>query len=213
MGPEPQAATNVKTKDNVSQRCTPVLLHERGSGFTLERMKITSLIAILVVGLAASAPAHAQGWGPSYVGKRKFGIGLELGEPTGLTGKLFIAPSNAIDFGLGEQYHHYYGGDGLHVYLDYLWHPAVLTRAEGFDLPFYVGIGGRIWFFDYDCAGRVCTGAEAFGVRVPLGISFDFRRVPLDIFIQAVPTLDFFRDYRHDIFLDIDFSVGVRFWF
>jgi hypothetical protein len=24
-GPEPQAATNVKTKDNVSQRCTPLL--------------------------------------------------------------------------------------------------------------------------------------------------------------------------------------------
>jgi len=30
--------------------------------------------------------------------------------------------------------------------------------------------------------------------------------------VQAVPTLDFFRDYTHDVFLDIDFSVGIRFW-
>jgi hypothetical protein len=177
-------------------------------------MKITSLIAILVVGLTASAPAHADGWGPSYVGKRKFGLGIELGEPTGLTGKLFIAPSNAIDFGLGEQYHQYYAGDGLHIYADYLWHPAVLTRADAFDLPFYVGVGGRIWFFDYNCpANGPCDQSAAFGVRVPVGISFDFRRVPLDIFVQAVPTLDFFEHYRHDIYLDIDFSVGVRFWF
>lgn len=179
-------------------------------------MKITSLIAIAILACVSTADArprpHGFG-GRRFEANKTFGLGLELGEPTGVTGKLFLSPSNALDFGLGEIYHHYYGGDGLHLYVDYLWHPTVLTSTPSFELPFYVGVGGRVWFFDYDCPGGVCHDAEAFGVRVPVGIAFDFNNVPLDIFIQATPTLDFFRHYNHDIFLDIDFSVGIRFWF
>ena len=176
-------------------------------------MKITSLIAIAVLASVSTADAGPTGFGgSSWATNKKFGIGLELGAPTGINGKLFITPSNAIDFGLGEMYHYYYGGDGLHLYADYLWHPLALTSTPAFSMPFYVGVGARLWQFEYSCAGRTCTGAEAIGVRVPLGITFNFNNVPLDIFVQAVPTLDFFRDYTHDIFLDIDFSVGIRFW-
>jgi Protein of unknown function (DUF3996) len=180
-------------------------------------MKITSLIAIAFLACVSVADArprpHGFG-GKRFDANKQFGLGLELGEPTGITGKLFVSPDQAIDFGLGDIYHHYYGGDGLHLYADYLWHPAVLTSAEAFELPFYVGVGGRVWFFDYTCPGGQCQGAEAFGVRVPIGVSFDFNNVPLDIFIQAVPTLDFFRDYGpHSVYLDIDFSVGIRYWF
>jgi hypothetical protein len=180
-------------------------------------MKITSLIAIAVLACWSVADArprpHGFG-GKRFDANKQFGLGLELGEPTGITGKLFLGPDTALDFGLGDIYHHYYGGDGLHLYADYLWHPVVLTSAEAFELPFYVGVGGRVWFFDYACPGGRCNGAEAFGVRVPLGISFDFNNVPLDIFIEAVPTLDFFRDYtNHSVYLDIDFSVGIRYWF
>lgn len=180
-------------------------------------MKITSLIAIAVLACASVAAArprpHGFG-GKRFDANKQFGLGLELGEPTGITGKLFVTPDQALDFGLGDIYHHYYGGDGLHLYADYLWHPAVLTSAEAFELPFYVGVGGRVWFFDYACPGGTCQGAEAFGIRVPIGVSFDFNNVPLDIFIQAVPTLDFFRDYGpHGVYLDIDFSVGIRYWF
>jgi hypothetical protein len=50
-------------------------------------------------------------------------------------------------------------------------------------------------------------------VRVPLGLSFDFNNVPLDIFIQLVPTLDFYRHYRDSVYFAIDLSIGVRFWF
>lgn len=183
-------------------------------------MKITSLIAIAILACVSAADARPRprGFGGHpFTANKKFGLGLELGEPTGVTGKLFLTESNALQFGLGEIYHHYYGGDGLHLYVDYLWHPTVLTSAEAFELPFYVGVGGRIWFFDYNCPGPngdVCHDAEGFGIRVPIGIDFDFNNVPLDIFIQATPTLDFFRHYQpHDVFLDIDFSVGIRYWF
>jgi hypothetical protein len=182
-------------------------------------MKITNLFAITFVVLVTTATAHANrrsfgNGGSNYVSNGKFG--LELGEPSGLNGKLFLTPSQALDFGIGDLYHNFYVGDGagLHLYLDYLWHPTELTRAEAFKLPFYVGVGGRIWFFDYACRNNICTSASMFGVRVPVGIDFDFNNVPLDIFIQFVPTLDFYRNYTNrSVYLDVDFSVGIRYWF
>src|SRR5262249_1780157 len=97
---------------------------------------------------------------------------------------------------------------------DYLWHPVSLASGDSFELPFFVGVGGRFWEFDYNCGGARCNNASAFGVRVPLGISFDFNNVPLDIFAQIVPTLDFYRNYTvHSVYLVIDASIGIRFWF
>ena len=47
--------------------------------------------------------------GKRFEANKTFGLGLELGEPTGLTGKYFLSGTNALDFGLGYIYHHYYG--------------------------------------------------------------------------------------------------------
>src|SRR5437660_1121445 len=125
-------------------------------------MKAISFAIIIALGLFASHAAEAQrarphGFGgEKFEANKKFGLGLELGEPTSLNGKLFVAPDQALDFGIGELYRGYYvtcGGcgdaSGIHLYADYLWHPFVLTKAEAFYLPFYVGVGGRLWNADY----------------------------------------------------------------
>jgi MFS superfamily sulfate permease-like transporter len=65
----------------------------------------------------------------------------------------------------------------------------------------------------------VCDfGGSAIGARIPFGIAFDFNNVPLDIFIQLVPVLDFVRGNYYDRYRDrthfgIDLSVGIRYWF
>lgn len=157
------------------------------------------------------------GGSSSFVANKTFGLGLELGEPDGLNGKYFVSPSTAIDFGLGYIYDHYYYGDGIHLYGDYLFH-FLLTSQPAFDLPLYIGPGVRFWQFHY-CVGNVCDyGGSAVGIRMPVGITFDLNNVPLDIFVQLVPTLDFLGgDYyrRHDdrVHFGIDGSVGIRFWF
>ncbi len=149
---------------------------------------------------------------------KTFGLGLEIGEPTGFNGKYFISNRGALDFGIGWIYRHYYYDDGLHLYIDYLYHPAVLASSPSFALPFYVGIGGRYWDFEY-CDGPFCYDGSAFGIRVPIGLSFDFTNAPIDIFIQLVPTLDFLRDdyydrYYHDrTHFGVDVSAGIRYWF
>jgi hypothetical protein len=185
-------------------------------------MKLTGLVLVSVFIAVASSTAYAQrsqqgfssGGASDFQANKKFGLGLELGEPSGLNGKYFLSSSHALDFGVGYIYHDYYGDDGIHLYADYLWHPLVLAKADAFELPLYIGVGGRFWQFDYACDRFGCDTASAIGVRVPVGISFDFNRSPIDIFVQLVPTLDFFRSYRdHDVHFGIDGSVGVRFWF
>lgn len=158
------------------------------------------------------------GGGGGFEANKTFGLGLELGEPTGLNGKYFVSDAGAIDFGLGWIYRHYYYGDGVHLYADYLAHPVSLVSAAAFEMPLYIGGGLRFWEFDY-CDRDICTyGGSAIGIRVPVGIAFDFNNVPLDIFLQLVPVIDFVRGDYYDRYGDrahfgIDLSAGIRFWF
>ncbi|MEJ7603475.1 MAG: hypothetical protein WKG01_36655 [Kofleriaceae bacterium] len=56
----------------------------------------------------------------------------------------------------------------------------MLTEGEAFKLPFYVGVGLRVWSWD----DRYEDNGTVIGVRAPLGIAFDFNDIPLDIFLQ-----------------------------
>ncbi len=160
----------------------------------------------------------SRGRSRGFEANKTFGLGLELGAPVGLNGKYFVSPSTALDFGVGAIYSHYYYGDGLHLYGDFLWHPTSLVSADAFELPFYIGVGLRYWDFDYCDEGRCIYGGSAIGVRVPVGIAFDFNRTPLDIFIQLVPVLDFvdgdyYDRYRDRSHFGVDLSLGIRYWF
>src|SRR5262245_52091078 len=157
------------------------------------------------------------GGGSGFTSDKTFGLALELGEPTGLNGKYFLSDTGALDFGVGWIYRHYYYGDGMHIYTDYLWHPVSLASTQSFELPFYIGVGARFWDFSY-CDRNFCYDGNALGIRVPVGISFDFNNAPLDIFIQLVPVLDFlggdyYMQYRDREHFGIDLSAGIRYWF
>jgi hypothetical protein len=156
---------------------------------------VVTLVAVLAFAGTAEARPRPAGkpLGSSFQSNKTFGLGLELGNIEGITGKLFLAEgsANAIDFGLGYLYG--WANHGLNLYADYLWHPFVIASLPQFD--------------DNN------NGIDAFGVRVPLGISLDLNNVPIDIFFQVVPTLDFFSHYDRDLRLDIDISIGARFYF
>ena len=175
------------------------------------------LLATFVAALSTSAvqarprPGGHLG-GRSFEANKTFGLGLELGEPTGLNGKYFLSGDRALDFGIGDIYH-YVNRSGLHIYGDYLFHPVSLAATDVFELPLYVGIGGRFWDFN-DTGLTGPNNAFAIGVRGPVGLSMDFNNVPIDIFLQFVPVLDFYGGNAvHTIYLDFDVSLGVRYWF
>ncbi|MCB9571137.1 MAG: DUF3996 domain-containing protein [Kofleriaceae bacterium] len=159
----------------------------------------------------------------NFEANKTFGLGLMLGAPTGLSGKYFVGRSNAIDFGIGTIYG-YRGRHGLHVHADYLWHPLSLTSAPAFELPLYIGIGGRFYNGDrcylYANNGKCdyyYNGYTAVGVRAPIGISFDFNNVPIDIFGEIAFVFDFLVDhdsrYDNGVYFDVNGAIGLRYYF
>lgn len=169
----------------------------------------------LVACLAGTVAADRRSFGNSdYSSNGKFGLGIELGAPSGLNGKLFIAPSRALNFGVGWLYDNYYrDGSGFDIYLDHLWHPVQLTHNPTFKLPFFIGVGGMFWSFE-DRRDAPHDHFSALALRVPFGLAFDFNNVPLDISVQLTLMVDlFFGDYRDRFGPGFTGSVCARYWF
>jgi hypothetical protein len=151
--------------------------------------------------------------GATEVGtSRMFGLGVQIGEPTGIVGKFFIAGGNAVDFGVGFVGYGWQGRcqapDGrwyncrdhrgyVSAHADYLWEESFMTHP--FRLDWHAGVGARfIDWYDWDYHG---TGLLA---RVPLGLDFAFRRPGwLEAYIEIAPGLMVMP------VLDLWFDVGI----
>jgi hypothetical protein len=137
-----------------------------------------------------------------------FGVGVMVGEPTGLSLKKWIGEDRAIDAGIGWSFSDY---DAFHFHVDYLFHRfgLLLDEGRGDRLPVYVGIGGRIKLKDHEDGKGRDHDDDSFGIRIPLGISYLFADVPVDIFAEIVPTFD----VAPDTDLDLGAAVGARYYF
>jgi len=89
-------------------------------------MKLKYFLILLIVSLAANVSAMER---------KKFGIGVIIGEPTSITGKYMIDNNNAIDAGIGWDIS---GDNNLHIYGDYLFHLYDVEVPKG-KLPIYYG--------------------------------------------------------------------------
>lgn len=165
-------------------------------------MKSWAVIAALVALTVGASAARAQ------EDKGAFGLGLIIGEPTGLSGKLYLSDNTAVDMALGGAV----VTKGIMVHATFLWHPWVLANEGAFVLPAYIGIGGRA--FNHD-RGRGEDGDFHLGARFAGGILFDFRRVPLDVFVEVALIADFSNADDDDggFGLDLGGGAGVRYYF
>lgn len=145
----------------------------------------------------------------SFSQYRPFGLGVMVGEPTGLSAKLWTSPVTAFDFGLGWSVHGdrignydvgYNGGNRTHFHVDYLWHSFdAIQSTERF--PLYYGIGGRL-----NNGGGYTS---SFAVRGVFGIAWIPRPAPVDIFFELVPTLQLTSSSG----FGIDAGFGARYYF
>ena len=165
-----------------------------------------SVLALAAV-LATAAPASADPDDDHTRGADKgaLGIGIILGEPTGLTAKLYLKDDQAIQGAVGSAFI----GGGIQVHADYVFHPYILQTRPSFVLPFYFGPGVRV--IDYS-DGRD-SNALAIGLRVVGGLLFDFKAVPLDAFIEVAGVLEYeFKDGA-GAGLALNAGAGVRYYF
>jgi hypothetical protein len=159
--------------------------------------------ALVAAALLAALPSPARAEPP--VEKGVLGVGLIVGEPTGVSAKYYLADDRAIDLAVGGAI----VGRGIQVHGDYLWHPIILEQKESFALPLFFGVGGRILNHD---GGGGDDDHVRFGVRAPVGILFDFTKVPLDAFAELAGVLDY--RTKGDAFgLALNAGIGARYYF
>lgn len=139
----------------------------------MKKIIISSIIILL-----ASVNIYSQN--PSA---KRFGFGIILGEPTGLTAKYWTTPSNAFDFSVGTSY---FGN--LRIGSDYLWH---FNAFNSNIISLYAGPGAVIGFGE--SGGWIYTkhGDEYFvrksneaglAARGIVGLNIIPNNTPLEIF-------------------------------
>ncbi|HKI47509.1 MAG TPA: DUF3996 domain-containing protein [Balneolales bacterium] len=146
-------------------------------------LAITGVVAFL---LCSSVSAQNSG----------FGLGIILGEPTGISAKAWTTNTTAFDgaiaWSTGRE-------DAVYVHMDYLIHNFNIIQVQRGQLPFYFGLGVR---------ARLANNARV-GIRVPLGLDYLFARNPLDIFFEIVPVLNLVPDTN----FGVDAGIGIRYFF
>jgi hypothetical protein len=143
--------------------------------------------------LSYAMPPPATASGPG-----RFGAGFLVGEPTGFSAKYWLTDIMAIDgaFGLSLR-----DTDNVYVNADVLWHNYDLIPVSRGRAAAYLGVGPSIEFRDDE--------DNRFGVRVPVGVSYQFADKPLDVFFEVAPILDLSPDVEGDF----NIGIGLRYWF
>jgi hypothetical protein len=183
------------------------------------RARRCAVAALVGLSLAAGAARATE------VGyERRYGVGLVVGDPTGLSGKAWVGPTNAIDVGVGDAGYGYgyrggcfrdvdgrpvcdrvWGQRSLSVHADFLWQSKIV-RASAVQLDWHVGGGARALFVGDPC-GFDCWD---LGVRAPVGLDLAFTRPDfLEVFLELAPAIYFVPA----AFFGFDGGLGARAYF
>lgn len=182
-------------------------------------MRMLCAVCSLAIGLAiASASARADDAAeaaatesteaPIEAGrpseKGTLGLGLIFGEPTGISIKVYLADDRAIQGAFGASFY----ADAWQLHGEYLLHPWILQDRDTFVLPLYLGPGLR--FMRYN-GGRGGEATFAAGLRAVVGLLFDFKHVPLDVFVEVGGVLEY--DFTNGFGPGFNVGAGVRYYF
>ncbi|HEY7372042.1 MAG TPA: hypothetical protein VIF57_07660 [Polyangia bacterium] len=157
----------------------------------------TAAIATAIAAVVcASGVARATEVGYS----RQYGVGAVVGDPTGLSGKIWVGQTNAIDLGVGFYGYGYRGGcftdrggrvvcdrrygyGSTSVHADYLWESKLVAGSKA-QLDWHIGAGARALFIGDPCG----SGCWDVGVRGPIGLDLTFTQPSfLEVFIELAP--------------------------
>jgi len=160
---------------------------------TVKRSARVHVAMVLILAAIAALVASPAAAGPST-----FGLGIVIGEPTGINAKLFLDGNNALDMAAAWSLS---GDNDLHLRVDYIFHRYQLIKVDKGKLPFFFGLGGRVEFRE--------NRDDKVGVRVPVGLAYEFANAPFDVFGEIVPVLEL----TPDTDFEFEGAIGVRFWF
>ena len=107
------------------------------------------------------------------------GIGLVLGEPTGLSAKTYMTETQAIDAALSYSLR----TESIWIHGDYLYHSNTMSRrVTGGQWVPYGGIGALLFFSD----GKKKQDTHALvAARGPVGLMFYLEDAPVELFAEV----------------------------
>jgi hypothetical protein len=133
----------------------------------------------------------------NYAQDKGLGLGIIIGEPTGLSGKYWLNNNNALDFGLAYSFVRHNSAVSLHA--DYLYHAFDVIKSD-YRFPIYYGFGARLRLVDGD--------DNALGARGVIGVAWLSDKLPIDVFLELVPVFNLFPSTS----LNFDMGFGARFY-
>ncbi|MCF8379418.1 MAG: hypothetical protein K9H49_07565 [Bacteroidales bacterium] len=130
-----------------------------------------------------------------YAQEERLGLGIVVGEPTGISVKYWTGSTIALDGALAWSFNH----DGsLYLHGDFLVHDFELIDIMSGRMPVYYGFGAKL----------ILKDDPLFGGHVPIGLAYMLEDTPLDVFIEIRPGINLFPSTR----FDISGGIGVRFY-
>jgi hypothetical protein len=129
-----------------------------------------------------------------------FGLGLGLGAPTGLTGKLWMGDWSALQFSVGGDIGVF---NDVAAVADYVFQFRPFDTGEpDISVPLHIGAGVNV-------GGNLhedITGVWRVGPRMVIGLSVMMKTLPIDIYVETAPTV-----YVVDSFgVSMDGQIGIR---
>lgn len=164
---------------------------------------------VLALVVLSAAPAHAEdeaeGSGTGRgTDKGTIGIGIIVGEPVGISARLYLKDDQALQAAVGSAFI----GGGFQVHADYAFHPYVLQTRDSFVLATYIGPGVRLIQYS---DGRN-DSFFALGLRAVGGLLFDFKN-PLDAFIEVAGVFEYGFQDGEGLGVALNAGAGVRYYF
>lgn len=168
----------------------------------MKKLIMLTAVIILLGSVTLNRPAMAGSTSPYGPEGDRFGLGIILGEPSGLSAKGYFSPRVAGDLIVSWSFVHdalIIVGDVLYDFVD------IPVNTRSFTLPFYAGVGGMIGFIE---KGND-DGKTFVGVRVPVGVAMQFTNYPIEVFFEVAPGIELAPSTDPDV----TGGIGARFFF
>lgn len=135
---------------------------------------------------------------PMKASSSTMGIGIMIGDPTGLTFRMGNFPIIGLAWSLNNH---------LHVHCDYWFLNKPFFHTP---LNWYLGAGAKFLFFDHPDNGPFKDEDSGFGlgIRVPVGLQF-YPIGELELFLEAVPGIYLIPGTS----FSLDWGLGIRYHF
>lgn len=157
-------------------------------------------IFFIAIAFVVTISLGYQACAKTPVGKETFGIGLQLGDPSAITGKVMPSDIFAFQFFIGAgNWYHDYDGRRSNAFLtgaDFVFHPMMIydgwkTCALNLTLGFGAAVGVyRDWYYNNQYNDwRYNDHHATLYLRFVTGVNLWFKKFPLETFVEMTPAL------------------------